>query len=84
MSTQELVAQVLSNTNLVMPGTIYTLKNLYDIVESHAQLTPRDYQRENNGDVRWEHAVRSILAKRIIPSTKRQISYYGNTKYSFN
>lgn len=84
MPTQELVNQVLSNTNLVVSGAIYTLENLYDIVESYAQLTPRDYQLESNGDVRWKHAVRSILAKRSTPATKRKISYHGDTKYSFN
>lgn len=83
MNTHDRVNKVLSDTSLIMDGKIYKLKDLYRLVELHGKLTPIDYQKEKNGDIRWVHAVRSIVGKRITSSTKRSITYYGNTKYSF-
>mgnify|MGYP000536327351 CR=1 FL=1 len=88
MNRSERISKVLLDTRLFVPGTIYDLDDIYDVVEKNAELYDEDYEMENSSnDSKWKHTVRRLLqevdGKRIIGGT-RIVTYHGNKRYSFS
>lgn len=85
-SRSQRIGEILLNKKLILPKVKYKLSEIYKIIEENAVLFEEDWGEEENGDIKWQHTTRRLIQewdnKRSVLS-KREVTHYGNSEYSF-